>query len=121
MYLQLLAFLTSVAQQAAFTASCVDLIYPILKLYLKLNISENIQSLFLLWQKNSTPKHLNLLHAIIFLDYLTKKVVKKKWFVFQTIFYHINIFNLFIFRTPIETLYSKCVRTLVTILIAFCI
>ena len=75
MFLQLLVFLIFGAHQVAFTASCVVLICPILKQYLKLNILESTQSLFLLWQKNSTQKPLNLLHAIIFLDYLTKKVL----------------------------------------------
>ena len=77
MFLQLLGFLTSGAHQVVFTANCVVLICPILKQYLKLNIFENIQNLFLLWQKNSIPKPLNLLHAIIFLDYFTKKVKQK--------------------------------------------
>lgn len=86
MFLQLLAFLTFEALQVAFTASCVVLICPTLKQYLKLSILENIQSLFLLWQKNSIQKPLNLLHAIIFLDYLTKKVVKKNGLFFKPYF-----------------------------------
>ncbi len=73
---------------------------------------------FFAMAKELYPKTFEPTPCHYFLRLLNKKGCKKKWFVFQNIFYHINILNLFIFRTPIETLYSKCVRTLVTILIA---
>ena len=87
MFLQLLGFLTSEAHQVVFTANCVVLICPILKQYLKLNIFENIQNLFLLWQKNS-PKTFEPTPCHYFLRLLHKKGKTKNYFrFFQCMFY----------------------------------